>query len=80
MHKRFILSVITISAIILFSADAFADSISISWGSDGHADDADELRRNPDRCGDCAAGDRHRNPDQQQDEEKHRCNRMRSEK
>jgi hypothetical protein len=38
MHKRFILSVITISAIILFSADAFADSISISWGSDGHAD------------------------------------------
>lgn len=38
MQKRFILSVITVSTIILFSANAFADSFSFSWGSDSRTD------------------------------------------
>lgn len=38
MQKRFIFNVIMVSAIILFSVNAFADSVSISWGSDSHAD------------------------------------------
>lgn len=36
MQKQFISSLVTVSAFILFSTHALADSFSISWGSDGH--------------------------------------------